>query len=170
MALVDAVPAGIYGKAALETLGIWDSVADSVAQADNVRAALALVGTGEAPLGIVYATDAAADPAVTTIGTFPEGSHPAIVYPAAALSDNAAASGFLTWLASPEAGEIFARHGFPSRGAEAWRTGSDPTSGGRLPSRSRSRSGPRSGLCPSASLPRICWRGASFRARRSSTG
>ena len=68
---------------ALTSLGIWDDVAPKVAQADNVRAALALVSTGEAPLGIVYRTDANADANVTVIGTFPPDSHPPIVYPAA---------------------------------------------------------------------------------------
>ncbi|MEZ5867942.1 MAG: molybdate ABC transporter substrate-binding protein [Defluviimonas denitrificans] len=86
MALVDAVPAGQYGKAALGALGLWEGVAPSVAQADNVRAALALVSTGEAPFGIVYATDAAASDNVTVTATFPEGSHPPIIYPVALLS------------------------------------------------------------------------------------
>ena len=71
MANVDSVPAGKYGKAALESLGVWDSVAASVAQADNVRAALSLVALGEAPLGIVYATDANAEPKVSVVGTLP---------------------------------------------------------------------------------------------------
>ena len=83
MANVDSVPAGKYGKAALEKLGAWNGVKDSIAQADNVRAALLLVGRGEAPLGIVYATDAAAEPNVKIVGTFPEDSHPPIIYPAA---------------------------------------------------------------------------------------
>ncbi|MDX2485024.1 MAG: molybdate ABC transporter substrate-binding protein [Pseudodonghicola sp.] len=114
MALVDAVPAGIYGKAALTSLGLWDGVADQVAQADNVRAALRLVASGEAPLGIVYATDAAADASVRVLDTFPADSHPAIVYPAAILkeSDSAetrAAFGFLT---GDTARAIFLRHGF----------------------------------------------------------
>lgn len=115
MALVDSVPAGQYGKAALESLGVWSAVEPSVAQADNVRAALALVATGEAPLGIVYATDAAAEPRVGVVTTFPEGSHPAIVYPAAVTADAAEpaeARAFLDWLAGPEATAIFARHGF----------------------------------------------------------
>lgn len=114
MALVDAVPAGIYGKAALESLGLWDEVAPKVAQTDNVRAALALVSAGEAPLGIVYATDAAADPDVTPIGTFPASSHPPVVYPAAAVAggDTALAAGFLDFLRSPEAHAVFARLGF----------------------------------------------------------
>ena len=87
MALVDAVPAGQYGKAALQSLGLWDAVAPQIAQADNVRAALALVALGEAPFGIVYATDAAAEPAVSVVGLFPETSHPAITYPVALLTE-----------------------------------------------------------------------------------
>jgi molybdate transport system substrate-binding protein len=114
MALVDAVPAGIYGKAALTSLGLWDAVADRVAQSDNVRAALAFVARGEAPLGIVYATDAAAEDNVTVVGTFPADSHPPIVYPAAlvARSTEPAAQDLLAFLASPEAREIWQRYGF----------------------------------------------------------
>ena len=114
MALVEAVPAGIYGKAALTHLGLWDTVAPKVAQADNVRAALALVATGEAPFGIVYATDAAAEPEVTVIGTFPADTHPPIVYPAAVLDgrDNPLATDFLAFLGSAEASGIFAAEGF----------------------------------------------------------
>ena len=100
MANVDAVPAGKYGKAALETLGVWDGVAGRVAQAENVRAALALVSTGEAPLGIVYQTDAAAEPEVKIVGTFPADTHPPIVYPAArpAEATGADAEAFLAFL------------------------------------------------------------------------
>ncbi|MEQ9260062.1 MAG: molybdate ABC transporter substrate-binding protein [Roseovarius sp.] len=114
MALVDAVPAGIYGKAALESLGLWESVAPSVAQADNVRAALAFVAAGEAPLGIVYATDAVAEDGVRAIGTFPEGSHPPILYPVAGLAgrESAAVAAFLAYLAGPEARAAFERQGF----------------------------------------------------------
>jgi len=114
MALVDSVPAGVYGKAALEHLGLWSAVEPLVAQTDNVRAALALVATGEAPLGIVYATDAAATDTVTVIGTFPAGSHPAIVYPVADLAnrDTEAEGEFLTWLRGPEARAAFERQGF----------------------------------------------------------
>ena len=115
MALVDAVPAGIYGRAALQSLGQWDAVAPQVAQADNVRAALALVATGEAPLGVVYATDAVAEPRVGVVMTFPEGSHPPITYPAAVTmgaAEAAQARAFLDWLQSAEAQAIFARHGF----------------------------------------------------------
>lgn len=114
MALVEAVPAGIYGKTALDSLGLWDSVAPQVAQADNVRAALALVATGEAPFGIVYATDATAEPDVTVLGTFPEDSHPPITYPAARIADgNAdAADDFLGYLQGAVAKAAFERQGF----------------------------------------------------------
>ena len=114
MANVDAVPAGKYGKAALTSLGAWDGVADKVAQAENVRAALALVSTGEAPLGIVYRTDAAADPAVRIVGTFPEDSHPPIVYPAAVTSEakSADAAAFLAFLQSETAAGLFEAQGF----------------------------------------------------------
>ena len=114
MTLVDAVPAGIYGKAALESLGVWEAVAPKVAQADNVRAALALVSSGEAPLGIVYATDAAADDNVTVLGAFPADTHPPIVYPAAAVaaSRNPLNPRFLAWLRGPAARTAFERHGF----------------------------------------------------------
>lgn len=114
MALVDAVPAGIYGKAALEHFDLWDSVADRVAQTDNVRAALALVGLGEAPYGIVYATDANAADHVTVIATFPPESHPAIVYPVADLAgrDNPAEAAFITYLRGEAARAAFARQGF----------------------------------------------------------
>ena len=83
MANVDSVPAGKYGKAALEKLEVWPSVSSKVAQAENVRAALLLVSRGEAPAGIVYQTDAAADPSVKIIGTFPENTHAPIIYPIA---------------------------------------------------------------------------------------
>ena len=114
MADVKTVPAGKYGKAALEKLGAWDSVSGKLAQAENVRAALALVGRGEAPLGIVYKTDAAADPNVKVVGTFPDDSHKPIIYPAAQLetSKNARAAELLKFLASPEARAIFEKHGF----------------------------------------------------------
>lgn len=114
MALIDSVPAGQYGKEALTTLGEWDAVAPSVAQADNVRAALALVATGEAPYGIVYATDAAAEPKVHVVGTFPADSHEAVVYPVALLKNAAddADRAFLDLLGSAQAGEAFAAQGF----------------------------------------------------------
>ena len=114
MANVDSVPAGKYGKASLETLGVWKSVEGKVAQAENVRAALALVSIGEAPLGIVYKTDAAADPKVKVVGTFPESSHPAIIYPVAqtAQSRSGAAPEFLDCLKSSTAKAIFEAQGF----------------------------------------------------------
>jgi molybdate transport system substrate-binding protein len=114
MALVDAVPAGQYGKAALESLGIWPSVAGSVAQSDNVRAALVLVSTGEAPYGIVYASDAVADDGVAVVGRFPAESHPPIVYPAALLTGaaDAADRAFFEALSSDAADATFAAQGF----------------------------------------------------------
>ncbi len=114
MANVDAVPAGKYGKAALEKLGSWDKLRHRIAQADNVRAALLFVSRGEAPLGIVYATDAAADPQVKIVATFPEDSHPPIVYPVAVTKDSANpdAQALLTYLRSPAARPIFEKQGF----------------------------------------------------------
>jgi molybdate transport system substrate-binding protein len=114
MANTDAVPAGIYGKAALQTLGVWDAVSAKVAQAENVRAALALVSTGEAPLGIVYQTDAAADNDVRIVDRFPEDTHPPIVYPAAVLSyaANPAAANFVMFLRSNAARTLFEAEGF----------------------------------------------------------
>ena len=114
MALVDAVPAGQYGKASLTALGIWDAVSPSVAQADNVRAALALVASGEAPFGIVYATDAVADDNVSVVGTFPNDSHPPIVYPGALLTGAADPSdkAFFEALTSETAAAHFTAEGF----------------------------------------------------------
>lgn len=114
MALVESVPAGVYGKAALETLGLWEAVAPQVAQANNVRAALAFVAVGEAPLGIVYATDAVAEERVTIVGTFPEDSHPPIVYPVADLAnrDTPAEAEFLAYLRGRQARAAFERQGF----------------------------------------------------------
>ena len=105
MGNVDAVPAGRYGKAALEKLGAWDGVKDKIAQAENVRAALVLVARGEAPLGIVYQTDAASDPTVKILGTFPENTHPPIIYPIALTkeSTNPDAQAFLNYLRAPPA-------------------------------------------------------------------
>ena len=114
MGNVDAVPAGKYGKAALEKLGAWDGVKDKIAQAESVRAALLLVARGEAPLGIVYQTDAAADPTVKIVGTFPENTHPPIIYPIALTKDstNPDAVAFLNFLRSPAARPAFERQGF----------------------------------------------------------
>lgn len=113
----DAVPAGKYAKAALVRLGVWPDLERKLARAENVRAALALVERGEAPFGIVYATDARASRRVRVVGIFPAGSHPPIVYPLAALktSTNPAALGFRRFLLSPEGKAIFARRGFVTR-------------------------------------------------------
>lgn len=114
MALVASVPAGQYGKAALESLGLWSGVAADVAQSDNVRAALALVSAGEAPYGVVYATDAVADDTVTVVATFPKGSHAPILYPAALLTGaaDAADRAFFEALSGDMADAIFAAQGF----------------------------------------------------------
>ncbi len=114
MGNVDAVPAGKYGKAALEKLGIWDSVSGKVAQAENVRAALLLVSRGEAAAGIVYQTDAAADPNVAIIGAFPEDTHPPIIYPAALTADAKSpdAAEFLAYMKSDKAKPLFEAQGF----------------------------------------------------------
>jgi molybdate transport system substrate-binding protein len=114
LADVKAVPAGKYAKAALERLGVWDSVKGKTAQAENVRAALKLVAAGEAPIGIVYQTDAHAEAGVKVLATFPEDTHPAIIYPAAVLADsmNPDAAAFLAYLQSPAAARIFTSHGF----------------------------------------------------------
>jgi molybdate transport system substrate-binding protein len=113
MANVDSVPAGRYGKAALTTLGVWTSVADKLAQGEDVRATLAYVARGEAPLGIVYATDARAEPRVRVVGAFPENTHPPIVYPAALTSEaNTNAAQFFAYLRGPQARAAFERAGF----------------------------------------------------------
>jgi molybdate transport system substrate-binding protein len=118
MANVESVPAGRYGKAALISLGVWDSVSVNVAQADNVRAALAFVAKGEAPLGIVYATDAAAEPAVKVVGTFPADTHPPILYPVAILgsSTNPDTQAFFDYIKGPKARDFFIKQGFAMAG------------------------------------------------------
>ena len=110
----NGVPAGRYAKAALESLGVWSTVADWLAPAENVRATLALVSRGETPLGIVYQTDAASDKEVEIVGTFPQDSHPPIIYPIAvvASSTNPAAVDYLAYLKSPAARGIFEKQGF----------------------------------------------------------
>ncbi len=116
MAQVDSVPAGVYGKQALTTLGLWEQAEPLVAQTENVRAALALVSTGEAALGVVYGSDAiaalaAGDP-VTTVASFPEDSHDPILYPVALTSDAPAAAAFLDYLKSDAAAQVFTEQGF----------------------------------------------------------
>jgi molybdate transport system substrate-binding protein len=109
----DSVPAGKYGRAALISLGVWSSVADHLALAEDVRGALALVARGEAPFGIVYETDAKAESDVKTVGIFPEGSHQPILYPAALTKDaRPAARDFLNYLSSPAARAVFVKDGF----------------------------------------------------------
>lgn len=114
MANPDAVPAGKYGKAALEKLGVWERVRASGVRAENVRAALAFVSRGEAPLGIVYRTDALADKGVRIVDTFPADTHPPIVYPVVliAASRTAEARLLFDFLKTPEAAAIWRHHGF----------------------------------------------------------
>ena len=113
LAHTTSVPAGKYAKAALEKLGAWAAVSGHLAQTENVRAALLLVSRGEAPLGIVYASDAQADANVEVVSTFPADSHPPIVYPAALTRlASADAEAFLRFLGSPESKALFAAHGF----------------------------------------------------------
>jgi molybdate transport system substrate-binding protein len=110
----DHVPAGIYAKQALTSLGQWQKVAPRLARADNVRAALALVERGEAPIGIVYQTDARISDKVKIMGIFPEKSHPAITYPVALTGNMSETSTmkFLLWLLGDDAGRIFTDYGF----------------------------------------------------------
>jgi len=109
------VPAGKYAKASLTALGVWPAVQDHLAQADNVRGALAFVARGEAPLGIVYDTDAKVEPKVKIVGLFPDNSHPPIIYPAALVASAGnpqGGAGFLGFLQGPEAAKIFQGYGF----------------------------------------------------------
>jgi molybdate transport system substrate-binding protein len=113
----DHVPAGMYGKKALEHLGLWASVENRLAPMKDVRAALVLVERGESPLGLVYATDAAISTKVRVVGAFPADSHPPIVYPVAAVAGGnlSAAQRFLEFLTSPDARAIFEKYGFTVR-------------------------------------------------------
>ena len=110
----DTVPAGKYGKASLKALGAWAGVEKRIASAENVRAALALVARGEAPLGIVYRTDALAEKGVRIVDTFLPSTHPPIVYPMVVLkrSSTPVATAFAGYLTTPDARAIFERHGF----------------------------------------------------------
>ena len=114
MADPDAVPAGKYGKAALQKLGVWDSVENKVARAEDVRAALLFVSRKEAPFGIVYQTDAAADKGVKIAAVFPQDTYPPIIYPIAltANSKNPDAAKFLAFLRSDTAKSFFEKQGF----------------------------------------------------------
>ena len=111
-----SVPVGKYAEAALKSLGIWDALAPRLARADNVRSALLLVERGEAPLGIVYSTDAAASEGVRIVGTFPEGTHPPITYPFALVQgDQPEARALLAFLTGPEAAPVYRKLGFSIR-------------------------------------------------------
>ncbi|MEM6971794.1 MAG: molybdate ABC transporter substrate-binding protein [Pseudomonadota bacterium] len=113
VALTDAVPAGRYARSALESLGLWGSLRLHLAETDNVRSALALVARGEAPLGIVYATDAAAEPGVSVLARIPRSRHAPIRYPAALVAGaTPPAAAFLDLLAGETGQALFARRGF----------------------------------------------------------
>ena len=118
LALTASVPAGRYAREALESLGQWTVLRRRVVEAENVRAALQLVARGEAALGIVYATDARAEPRVRVVARVPAGLHARIAYPAArvAASRHAQATAFVAWLATPPAQAVFRRHGFLTPG------------------------------------------------------
>lgn len=110
---VQAVPAGLYAKAALEKLGAWTAAEAKLAQGQNVRATLAFVARGETPLGIVYATDAKVEPKVKIIGVFPDGSYPPVTYPIAATANSKSpAARYLQFLRGSEAKAIFEKYGF----------------------------------------------------------
>lgn len=109
----ESVPAGRYGKAALTALGSWDAIANHLVRAENVRVALSYVALGEAPLGIVYGTDAKSEPKVKIVAIFPPGSHMPIIYPAALTTKSQAAAGkLLEFLKAPQAWEVFSKAGF----------------------------------------------------------
>lgn len=109
----DSVPVGKYAKAALRNLDLWTAVEPRLARTENVRVALMYVARGEAPLGIVYATDAAVEPQVRIVDVFPASSHTPITYPVAATSRaSASAVTFLTFLRGDAARAIFKRSGF----------------------------------------------------------
>jgi len=117
MADPDSVPAGKYGRTALTSLGVWNSVVNHLVNAENVRVALSYVARGEAPLSIVYETDARAEPNVRVVGIFPENSHQPILYPAALVKNpgaapSADARAFLAFLSSPTAKVVFEKLGF----------------------------------------------------------
>ncbi|SFU95431.1 molybdate transport system substrate-binding protein [Methylobacterium sp. 174MFSha1.1] len=118
---VSSVPIGKYAKAAFEKLGLWAQVQSRLAQADNVRAALALVSRGEAPLGVVYESDAKSDPGVKVVGVFPADSHPPVVYPFAVTADAKGEGGarFLAYLRSKAARRFFEAQGFTMIGEGA---------------------------------------------------
>lgn len=113
---VKAVPAGLYAKAALQSLGAWTAAEAKLAMAENVRATLAFVARGETPIGIVYETDAKIEPKVKIVGVFPDGSYPSVTYPVAATATttNAAVGHYLAFLRTGTAKAIFDKYGFSS--------------------------------------------------------
>lgn len=113
----DHVPAGIYAKEALQTLGAWETLSPKLAPAEDVRGALALVERDEAPLGIVYGSDAVASKGVKVVGSFPEDSHKKVEYPVAIIDGhkNAAVAAFYDYLKGPQAAGIFKQYGFTTR-------------------------------------------------------
>jgi len=115
MGEVKSVPVGVYGRQALTNLGVWDALRNRVAQASNARAVLLLVERGEAPLGIIYATDARASSQVRSLWSIPHAAHDPVLYPLAltrTAANKPGATDFLRFLASSEGRAIFARHGF----------------------------------------------------------
>ena len=109
----DTVPVGRYARSALISLGVWDEIQDRLVRADNVRSAMMFVARGEAPLGIVYNTDAVMDSKVRIVDTFPQNSHAPITYPGAAtIAANNEARAFLEFLGSPPARDTWRRFGF----------------------------------------------------------
>lgn len=110
----DHVPVGLYAKQALEHLGQWQRFENKIARADSVRSALAFVEIGEAPFGIVYATDAVVSKKVKVVATFPETLHDPVVYPVALVAgrNNPTAKAYLEFLGSPAAAEVFKKYGF----------------------------------------------------------
>lgn len=118
MGFVNAVPAGIYGKQSLTSLDLWSAVQPHVVQTDHVRAALNLVVLKEVDFALVYATDALAEPAVSTLAHLPEETHDPIRYPAAQVTEKPEAAAYLAYLQGPDAQAIFARHGFLTEGLE----------------------------------------------------
>jgi molybdate transport system substrate-binding protein len=109
----DSVPVGRYARSALTTLGVWDEIAPRLARAENARVALLYVARGEAPLGIVYASDALADKRVRVVDTFPADTHEPIVYPLALTkSAKSQAAGFVAYLTGPQGHDIFVKYGF----------------------------------------------------------
>jgi len=109
----DSVPVGRYARSALISLGVWDEIQDRLVRADNVRGAMMFVARGEAPLGIVYTSDALIDPKVRVVDTFPANTHAPITYPAAAVQGGRTeAIAYLNFLATPQAGETWRKFGF----------------------------------------------------------